>query len=165
MAQPALHDRLRRRQFGTRVDAHQFGGGRLDGGDPNLLGAGHFDDIGEVIFALGIVGAHRQQPARHVLGGGAEDAGVAQVDRTFGVGGVGPLDDPLDMAVAQDHAAVTARIGRPERQQGQARVARPPPFQQALQRIRPDQRVIGVEYRDLTGAEMVHRLKRGVRGA
>ena len=122
-------------------------------------------DVGEVVFALGIVGAHRLQPAPHIGGAGAQHAGVAQVDRALFLAGVGPFDDALDEAVAHDHAAVAAGIGGTQRQQRQARVIALALLQQAAQRVGADQRVVGVEHRHLAVAEMLRGGQRGVRGA
>ena len=70
------------------------------------------------------------------------------------VAGIGPFDDALDQSVARDHAAIAAGIGRPECQQRQRDVARATPLQQAPQRVRADQRIVGIENRHLAVAEM-----------
>ena len=172
-AQPSLHHRLGAREFGAGVDARQFLRRRLHGGDARALGAGQRDHVGEIVFAPGVIVPHRPQPARHVGGVRAQHPGVAQIDRALGLRRVRPFDDPrhhltLDIpwsAASGQHPSIAARVGGPERQQGEARISRAPPAEQAAHRLLPDQRVVGVEHRDLAGAKMLHGLEGGVRGA
>jgi hypothetical protein len=71
----------------------------------------------------------------------------------------------LHQTVAQNHPAVTSGISRPERQQHQACVGGLAALQQAAQRVRADQRVVGVEDRHLAVAEQVRGGECGMRGA
>ena len=164
-AQPGLNHRLGRRKLGARVDAGEFVGRGLHRGDTPAIGARQGDDIGEVVFALGIVGAHLAQPARHVGGGGAQDAGVAQRLGALRCRGVDPFDDALDVAVARDHAAIACGIGGTEGEQRQRRIAGGAALEQAAQRLGPDQRVVGIQHRHLAVAEMRRGHQGGVRGA
>ncbi len=164
-AQPGLHHRLGRRQFGARVDPGQFFRRRLDRRDAPALGTCQSDDIGEVVFALGVVGAHRAQPARHVGRRRAQHARIAQGLGAFRLRRVDPFDDALDIAVARDHAAVAPGVGRPERQQRQHRVASGAAVEQPAKRLRADQRVVGIQHGHLAVAELGHRDQCRVRGA
>ena len=65
-AQPRLHRRLGGREFAARIDAGELVGRRFHCDDATAIGVRQCHDIGEVVFALGIVGAHLAQPAHHV---------------------------------------------------------------------------------------------------
>ncbi len=65
------------------------------------LGAGQRDHVGEVVFALGVVGAHRAQPARHVGGAAHSTPALHSVSARSASVGVDPFDDALDIAVAR----------------------------------------------------------------
>src|ERR1700722_15983599 len=51
------------------------------------------DDIGEVIFALGIIRPHRVQPAAHIRGLRHQPPGIAQRDFLFLRRGIGKFDN------------------------------------------------------------------------
>ena len=163
-AEPVLHGGLGLGQLGAGVDAAQLGLGRLDGDDAGALGPGEGDAIGQVVFALGGAGLHGAEPAQEVRGVGAEDAGVAEGDGALGVGGVGPLDDAVHAAVrAGDDAAVAAGVGGAHGEQGEA--GAPAGGGEAAQGVGADQRVVGIEHRDVAGAEVGGGLQGGVCGA
>ncbi len=164
-AQPRLHHRLGGREFAARVDAGEFVGRGLDRGDTPAIGTRQGDDIGEIVFPLGIVGAYLGEPARHVGGGGTQDAGVAQRLGALRCRRVDPFDDALDVAVARDHAAVACGIGGTEGEQRQRRVAGGAALEQAAQRLGSDQRVVGIQHRHFAVAEMRCGDQRGVCGA
>ena len=160
--QPALHHGLGSRQFGARVYARHLLGRGFDGDNFMALGPRQDNNIREVIFGLRVVVAHRSQPACHVGRGGAQHAGVAQPNGALCVVRVGPFDDAFDGAVRRDHATVLGGVGRAEGQQPEAGIA---PVPHVFQRRRADQRIIGIEDRDLAMPKMLDGLQRGVGGA
>ena len=83
-AHPALQHGLGTGQFAARVDPGEFVLGRFDRRNRPAVGPGEGDNVGEVVFRLRIVVAHRLQPAPHLGGAAAQHAGVAQVDGAFG---------------------------------------------------------------------------------
>ena len=112
------------------------------------------DDIGEVVFAFGIVRAHLAQPAQHVCSGGAENTGIAQRLGAFRLRRVDPFDNALNVAAACDHPTVAGRVGRAESEQGQRRIAGGATVQQMTQRLRVNKWRVSVQDRHLAVAEM-----------
>ena len=74
--------------------------------------AGDRDDVGEVLLALGVVGAHPGQGVAQDVDVEGVDARVDLGDRPLAVGGVTVLDDALDASVGAAHdPAVARRVG------------------------------------------------------
>src|SRR6185312_10570813 len=91
------------------VAAHDLVGRSADG-DHGQLACGALHDVGEVDFALRVVGADRAQRVEEEARRAAVDAGVDLVDALFFDGGVLLLDDAHELAAAvADDAAVAAR--------------------------------------------------------
>ncbi len=158
LAQAVLDLGLGSGQLGAGVDAAQLGLRRLDGADDGTLGGGQRHDVGQVVLAGGVVVVDPLQPAGQAAGLGAQRAGVAQADRALGRRRVRILDDALNglapLPVRRGHqAAVAGGIGRTHRQQGEVGIAPAAGLEQAPQRRLGDQRVVGVEHRDVAAAE------------
>ena len=151
--------------FGAGVDAEDFGLGGFDGGDAGALGAGVFDDVAEVVFALGVVVFDGAEPGEHGGGSGAQDARVAQADGAFGGGGVLVFDDAFDIAVLGDDAAVAGGVGGAHGEEGEADVALLAAGEHAAQGVGGDEGVVGVEDGDFAIAEMGGGLQGRVGGA
>jgi hypothetical protein len=107
----------------------------------------------------------RTSRSQRAIRRGTQDAGVAEAFRTLLGGGVDPFDDALDIPVACDHAAVPAWVRGAECEQRQRCIAGGATFQQAVQRIGPDQRIVSVQDGHLAGAELRHSHQRGMRRA
>jgi len=78
---PLAQDRFRRGKLHPVVDAHDFErvGDRV-GGAAEALFDGHADDIGQVLFTLGIVAAEPGYGSEEKLGRNAVDAGIDLAD-------------------------------------------------------------------------------------
>ena len=102
-------------QLGAVVDAERVGGILgLDGEDdvPGL--AEHRHDVGEVVLALGVLGAEPAQRGREQAAAEAVDRRVHLVDGELVGVGVGLLDDAVDPALLVAHdPAVPGRVGHP----------------------------------------------------
>ena len=123
VTQPGLHHRLCGRKLAARIDAGDLVCRSLNRGDAAAVGVRQRHNIGEVIFALGVVGPDIAQPARHVGGGSAQHAGITQRLGAFDFRCIDPFDDALHIAVPRDHAAIAAGIGGAKREQRQSGVA------------------------------------------
>ena len=154
-AQALLHHRLGCREFGAGVDAGDVGRGRLQCCHANAVTACNRNHIREIIFALGVVVAHGREPAPHVLSPCAQPARVAQGDGTLIGRCVGPFDDALHIAVAEQYAPILRRIVRPHCHQHQASVAARPAIQQGAKRRGLNQGIVGVEDCHITVTELI----------
>ena len=110
---------LGRGQFGARVDAERFGlgAGHEPGRQPAVIGDG--DDVGKIVFALGVIGADRVDEGKQRIGPGRHDTGIAQCHRQFVRGCVLGLDDAGNRVAPGDQAAIAAGVGGLETQNHQ----------------------------------------------
>ena len=123
------------------------------------------DAVGQVVLALGLARLHLMRasgrsrpPAAH------EHAGVAQPLGPLRGRRVGPLDHARRRVVLRRSRGRSARDrpGAWPAARARAACAR---LEQAAQRLRADQRVVGIEHRHFAVAEMRRGLQRGVGGA
>src|SRR3546814_9788261 len=94
--QALLHDLLDQRQVGARVDAEHLLGRAFEDAGGGALGLGEPEDVGQIVFALGIVAAEALDQREEAPGVADDDAGVAEIDLPLGAVGVGEFDDPGD---------------------------------------------------------------------
>ena len=131
------------------VDAEHLGlAARADADDLDALGHRALDDVGEVVLAGGVVVAQRRQPALERARRRHHHAGVDLADLAHVGGRVLVLDDRDDrvgggLRRRADDAAVAARLGELDGEQGQA--LRAGGGDQALQGLGLDQRHVAVE--------------------
>ena len=90
----------------------EVGGAHLDGMDFDAVGNGFGDEVGQVVFALGIVAGEAVQPVFQFGVGQDEDACVDFADGFLGGVGVFFFDDGGYAALAvADDAAQACRVG------------------------------------------------------
>ena len=83
----------------------------------------HPDDVGQVVLALGVLGAEPAQGGGEHAAAEAVDRRVDLVDGALVLGGVGLLDHPVHPVVgAADDAAVAGRVVEPGGQHGAGRL-------------------------------------------
>ena len=131
--------------------------------------AGDADDVGEVLLALRVVGAHLGQglAQQHRVEG--VDPAVDLADRALLVGGVLLLDDGRDGAVVvTQHPAVAGRVGQRRRDDGDGVATRVVHGDEPEQRLRGQQRhvAVGDDHGALeSGRERLERALDGTTGA
>ncbi len=141
-AKPVLQRRLRPGQIGAAVHAQRLG-----------LGAGHDlgghavrtrggDDVGQVVFARGIVPFQFPDQTRQDRDVGADDAAVAKGYLAFLIGRVLVFDDPVELAQMHDEPAVARRFGGLEPEHDDVRLR----VQHRAERLGPDQRRVAVKH-------------------
>ena len=151
VAQTPLQQGLGGGELRPAVDADELLGWRLDGGAEEPAPAGQRDDIGQVIFALGIVVADLGQEFPEQRAIHRHDAGIAEADPPLRGRGVAMLDDRLQPALAVgDQPAVFPGIGGPHPQHHhRGTVGGAPPGQEALEGRRRDEGGIAIEDEDV----------------
>ena len=75
---------------------------------------GDLDDVGQIIFALGVVVADLFEQRERMAAGDRHQAAIAEFDLLLGLGGVLLLADGDELAALLDQPAVAGRIGRAE---------------------------------------------------
>ena len=127
---------------------------------------GDLDDVGEVIFVLGVVRRHRIQKPQRFGAVEGDRTGVAEARRPLVVARVLVLADRDQAPVALDQPAVAGRIGGLEAKRDHTR-ALGQPGAQRRQRCRLDERNIGVGDENVVVAlrDLPTRRENGVGGA
>src|SRR6478672_9466375 len=153
-------------ELGAAVDARRFIRIALDHHRIAALLRGDVDDVGQVIFACGIVVADLAQPAEKIRGAHRHHAGIAQADGTLVFGRVTIFDHPRDMvAFAKDDAAVFARVVRLGGEHHHARAAvAVEPVDHSTESFGLDERRVAVKDQDrpVVARKRVRRLLHGV---
>ena len=95
----------------TIVDPLHFPGRRrLTDLDGNTIANGHFDDVGEIVFALSIVTAEPGQPLFEMFGCHGHDARVHFLNSKLLKAGVFLFNDGHNLVLLSDDTAITTRI-------------------------------------------------------
>ena len=159
LAETRLQHRFRLGELGTVVDAHDFFRRCHSMDAIEAASAGASDDIGEVIFALGVVVADVVEKGKEMPAVDRDDAGIAQCN--LGVDGIGveALDDALKPAVRPKNEAAVCGVVVGLESEYRERRAGAPGSQQGVERLRRDQRHIAIKHQHIP-AESVERLFR-----
>ena len=160
-----LIDPFQARQLHPVVDAVHFPGvAGLLGNHLHARVHGHGDQVGEVVFALGVaVGESRQAVVQEAAGAG-ENAGIDFADRFFVVAGVFLLHHPPYLAVAvANHTAVAGGVIQSQGHQRQALVVHA--GDEVTQGLRLDQRHVAVQHQHHVFFQVRQGLRHGVAGA
>ena len=165
--EPALRHGFDGGELDAVVDALHLvlGGGAMHGLETALAGAG--DDVGQVIFLLGVLIADRVEQFERTRAVERHQAGVAERRGALGLAGVLVLADRHELAAgAGEEPAVAVRIGGLEAQ-GRHRRAIRDGGAQAREGLGPDQRRIGEGDQDIVVAALDRRTcgEHGVSGA
>ena len=115
-AQALLRNRFRFGELALGIDAAHFVLLDFDRDRVELHVARDGDRIGQIIFALAIVGADPLQDGERLRAGERHDAAVAQIDGAFAGAGVGLLANGDELTAGDDQSAIACRIGGPESQ-------------------------------------------------
>ena len=113
------------RQIRAVIDTEDFC--LVDHNMRNMVAAGGCQryDIGQVIFALGVIVGHLVQQIKQQRCPGGHDAAIAQPDALLCVSGLAMLDNAFNATVTSLHkAAIPRRIGGFERRHGNRRAIR-----------------------------------------
>ncbi len=161
-------DRRHRRQLPAVVDAMRFVGiDHADSLDPAARAGQQSDDVGQVVFALIVVGLHLIERAPQPAAVEAVDAGVDLGDALLVVGGIPILDDALDLPALSQHPAVPVRPVDHRRQNGGGGARRGVVTDQALDGLDGQERHVARQHEDGTvgGLALDARLEYSVAGA
>ena len=132
-------------EIGAGVDAERLGLGAGDRRRRQPAGAGQRHDVGQVVFALGVVVADRGEQLEERRGVGGHQPGIAEPDRPLVRRRVARLDDRREPAAVVEHQpAVAAGVGGLEAEHHHGRAGRPR-VEHRLQRLRADERGVAVE--------------------
>jgi hypothetical protein len=127
------------------------------------------NDVGQVIFTLGVVVVDFRQHLERACAVQRHHAGTAEIDGELLRVGVPGFDDAVERAVvADDHAPVGMGAARAEAEHDHGGIVRTgPPCQKRLDRRRRDQRVVAVQDQEIVDIRRnrVLRGERRVRGA